>query len=162
MSGEIERRGNSPLTPAITSAVGIISLILAYTTHPSEDIEITLLSLGFILIVTGLLWAILCITQTLWHYHYLPTDSPMRNKTIYLSSEDSRYCSEMLGNGKTDTLKTLSSLPSSNSALRIVYSRDHSIALLQACRMETSQMEPSSPVVTLRGDNVVTIASLLQ
>ena len=162
MSGKIERRGNSPLTPAITFAVGIISLFLAYTSHPSEDIQITLLTLGFILTATGLVWAILCITQTLWHYHYMPTNSPMRDKTLYLSTEDFHYCSEMLESGNTDTLKSISPLPSSNSVLRIVYSRDHSIALLQTCRMETSQMEPSSPVVTLRGDNVATIASLLQ
>lgn len=162
LSGKIERRGNSPLVPALIAITGITILIMAYSSNPSEVIQTTLLTLGFILAATGLIWSILCLSKTLWHYLYLPTNSPMRNKTLYLSTEDFHYCSEMLESDNISTLKTLCPVPTSNSVLRIVYSRDRSIALLQTCRMETSQMEPSSPVVTITGDNVATIASLLR
>ena len=162
MSGKIERRGNSPLVPAITALAGISILILAYTSNTNEVIQTTLLTLGFIFTATGLIWSILCISKTLWHFHYLPTNSPMRDKTLYLSAEDFRYCSEMLESGNTDTLKTLCPVPTSNSVLRIIYSRDKNFALLQTGRMDTSQMEPSSPVVTLTGANVANIASLLR
>ena len=162
MTGKIERRGNSPLIPIITAVAGIAILILAFTSHPSETIQTTLLTIGFIATATGLIWSILCLSKTLWHYYYLPSSSPMRDKTLYLSPEDFRFCTEMLEKGTTDTLKTLCPVPSSNSVLRIVYSRDHSIALLQTGRMETSNLEPSSPIVTLTGIEVETLASLLR
>ena len=162
MAGKIERRSNSILVPVIVCAVGIISLILAYTAHPSDAFQIALLTLGFILSFTGLVWAILCVTHTLWHYHYLPTNSPMRDKTLYLSAEDFRYCSEVLNSNNTDSSKTLRPIPSSNSVLRIVYSRDMNFALLQSGHMDTSQIEPTSPVVTLSGSEVAGISSLLR
>lgn len=162
MSGKIERRSNSILVPVIVCAVGVICLVLAYTAHPSDALQITLLTLGFILSFTGLVWAILCATHTLWHYHYLPTNSPMRDRTLYLSAEDFRYCSEVLNSGKTDALKTLCPIPSSNSVLHIVYSRDMKFALLQSGHRDTSQMEPTSPVVTLTGNEVASISSLLR
>ena len=162
MTGKIERRGNSPLIPIITAVVGIVILILAYTRHLSETLQTTLLTIGFIATATGLVWAVLCLSKTLWHYYYLPSSSPMRDKTLYLSTEDFRFCTEMLEKGTINTLKTLCPIPSSNSVLHIVYSRDHSIALLQTGRMETSRLEPSSPVVTLTGIEVETLASLLR
>lgn len=162
MNGKIERRGNSLLIPAITTATGIVVLCLAFTAHLSDIIQTTLLTIGFILVPAGLIWVVLCLSKTLWHYYYLPTSSPMQSKTLYLSAEEFHNCNEMLENGNIKELKTLSLIPSSNVALCIIYSRDHSIALLQAGRMDTSRLEPTSPVVTLTGADVGNIVPLLR
>ena len=162
MTGKIVRRGNSAVIPLIITFVGIAALVPAYTVFTTDTVQSTLLSIGFIFVAVGLIWAVLCFANILWHYHYLPTSSPMQSKTLYLQTEDFHYCNEMLESGNTQALKTLFRVPSSNNVLCIIYSRDHSIALLQAGRMETSRLEPTSPVVTLTGDDAKNIVPLLR
>ncbi|MBQ9864665.1 MAG: hypothetical protein IJM33_04930 [Bacteroidales bacterium] len=161
MNGKIERRGNSPLAPIIITILGAALLLAAYTLHTSDTLQTTLLTLGFISAAVGVVWAVLCVTKTLWHYYYLPTASPMHDKTLYLSTEDFQFCTEALEKGDIKLLKTLSPVVSSNAVLRIVYSCDHSIALLQTGRMDTSRLETSSPVVTLMGEDLSAILSLI-
>ncbi|MBQ6068384.1 MAG: hypothetical protein IJK84_02680 [Bacteroidales bacterium] len=161
INGKIERRGNSPLTPIIITILGAALLIAAYTLHTSDTLQTTLLTLGFIFAAVGVVWTVLCVTKTLWHYYYLPTSSPMHDKTLYLSTEDFNYCTEALEKGDIKLLKTLSPVVSSNTVLRIIYSHDRSIALLQTGRMDTSRIEASSPVVTLMGEDLAVISSLI-
>ena len=161
MTGQIKRRGNSPLASIITTIIGIAILIITYTTHLNEVIQTTLLTIGTLFAVAGIIWCTLCLTKTLWHYHYLPGNTPMRDKTIYLSTADFRNCTEMLENGNTEALGTLRPTLSSNMVLRIIYSVDLNIALMQTCRMETAQQEPASPVKVLTGEEVRHISTLI-
>ncbi|MDY6372688.1 MAG: hypothetical protein SPL12_10410 [Bacteroidales bacterium] len=48
----------------------------------------------------------------------------------------------------------------SNAQLQILYSRDHSLALLQAGRLETGHFEPDTPVVQLSGSEFAALKEL--
>lgn len=161
LNDKIQRRGNAPLVPIAIALVGIAANVLALTANVSDIIQTTLLTVGFILAATGLIWTVLCFSKVLWHYEYLPTSSTMHDKNIYLSPDDYHLCTDMLENGYTDLLNTLIPVISSNTVLHIVYSSDRSIALLQTGRLETSRIETSSPVVVLTGDSAKKINTLL-
>lgn len=162
MNGKIERRGNSPLAPAIITVAGAAILLLTLTAHTFDSLQATLLSIGFLVCATGLLWVILCLSKTLWHYYYLTSSSPMRKKTIYLSAEEYHRCTEMLTDGHPEDIASIRPVPSSNNVLHLVYSRDLGLVLLQTGRMDTSRLEPNSQVVALTGSDATTIAPLLR
>ncbi len=161
LNDKIQRRGNSPLIPVILAVAGIATLVAAYTAGMADTVQTTLLTIGFILATVGVVWAVLCFANVLWHYQYLPSSSPMRDTNIYLSSDDFRAVTDMLEKGHTDLPSTLSPVISSNTVLHIVYSRDMSIALLQTGRLETSRLEPASPVVVLTGADTNNISALI-
>lgn len=154
MQDSVSRRGNSPLSPIVFFAAGVVALCVAYSAHLDDSLQTALLSIGFIIAVFGLIWAILCFSKILWHYYYIPSKCKMKRQVIYLSADDFRRCSDALNANDISALAALHPVVSSNGELQTLVAADKSFALLQLGRQESSSFEPASPVVALKGYDV--------
>lgn len=160
MGDKIGRKAKSPLLGMLILAVGAALLVLLRTEVMPDALMATCLTLGIIALGVGLVLTAMCLTKAMWHYVYRPTRSAMRRRKRYLSLADYQHCLEAIGENRIESLATLLPVTSSNSALDLLYSRDHAIALLQAGRYDTGHFEPETPVVRLVGTEVATIQSL--
>lgn len=158
MSGEMERKGKSPMLWIILTLIGVAAIVACFARGLSDSMQTLLLTVGVIALGVGVVFSVLCFTKTLWHYKYLPTGSPVSIKTVYLNTDDYRRCREALAENRHDILNTLTPQISTNSGVTVVRSRDAALVLLQAGRYDTGVFEPESPVVRLQADEAKTFA----
>ena len=160
MSGKIARKAKSPLLGLLILAVGIALLVMLRMLPMGDSLMATCLTIGIIGTALGLIITAMCLTKALWHYVYTPTHSRMKQRKCYLSITDYQHCLDAIGNNNIGALGTLLPVTSSNSALSILYSRDHAVALLQAGRYDSGHFESETPVVRLVGTEVAAIEVL--
>ena len=160
MGDKIVRKAKSPLLGILILVIGIGLLALLRTQKMSDTLMSLCLTIGIIGTAIGLIITAMCLTKAISHYVYRPTNSRMRRRKCYLSANDYQHCLDCIGNNNHGALATLMPVVSSNSALDMLYSRDHAIALLQAMRDNSGHFEPESPVVRLVGTEVAAIEAL--
>ena len=160
MGDKIERKAKSPLLGLLILAVGIALLVLMRATPLSDALMSTCLTLGIIAVAVGIVLTAMCLTKALWHYVYIPTRSPMRECKCHLSSTDYQITLEALRDKRVGLLASLPAVVSSNSALSLLYSRDHTIVLLQAMRDNSGHFEPETPVVVVTGPDAANLQAL--
>lgn len=160
MGDKITRKAKSPFLGLLILAVGAALLVLLRMEVMPDALMATCLTLGIIGLGVGLVLTAMCLTKAMWHYVYLPTRSAMRRRKCYLSLTDYQHCLEAISENRTSALATLQAVTSTNSALDLLYSRDHAVALLQAGRYDTGHFEPETPVVRLVGTEVASIQLL--
>ena len=140
--------------------VGIGLLVLLRTQDMSDSLMASCLTCGIIALGVGIVITAMCITKALWHYVYKPTHSRMKACKCYLGSADYQLCLKALDTKDINALGSLTPITTANSALSLLYSKDHAIALLQAERYDSGHFEPETPVVSLYGDEVSRIMAL--
>ena len=160
MSDRIVRKAKSPLVGLLVMAVGIGLLVLLRTQRMSDTLSASCLTMGIIALAVGIVLTAMCLTKALWHYVYVPTKSSMRQHKCYLSIDDYKLGLEAIQSKNYAVLGALQSVTSSNSALNILYSRDFTVALLQAGRYDSNNLVPETPVVLLLGDEASQIKAL--
>ena len=160
MSDKIKRKAKSPLLGLLILAVGIVLLVLLRTQKMGDTLMTTCLTVGIIGTALGIIITAMCLTGAISHYVYKPTHSRMKQRKCYLSLDDYKLCIEAIGCNNLAALGALQPVVSSNSALNILYSRDHAIALLQAIRDNSGHFEPETPVLRLTGTEVTHIHAL--
>ena len=160
MGDKIKRKAKSPLMGLLILAVGIVLLVLLRTQKMGDSLMATCLTVGIIAVGVGIIITAMCLTGAISHYVYKPTHSRMKQRKCYLSLEDYKLCIEAIGNNNLAALGALQPVTSSNSALNILYSRDHAVALLQAIRDNSGHFEPETPVIRLTGTEVTHIQAL--
>ena len=124
MSGIIARKRNSPLPAVLVLVVGVGMLVLMSAARMGDILSATCLTVGLI----G------------------PTRSRMREKKVYLGGDDYRDIVEAINNGDFQKLADLSPVVSSNSAVRLLASRDGECVLVQAVRDQNGHFEPETEV----------------
>ena len=160
LGDKVTRKAKSPLLGALILAIGIGLLVLLRTQKMGDTLMTLCLTVGIISLGIGLILTAMCLTKALWHYVYKPTHSRMKQRKCYLSVADYQHCLEAIGDNNISALGTLLPVTSSNSALSLLYSRDHAIALLQAGRYDSGHFEPETPVICLIGTEVTHIRAL--
>lgn len=160
MSDKIKRKAKTPLLGLLILAVGIFLLVMLRTQKMDDTLMMLCLTVGIIALGVGIIITAICLTGAISHYVYKPTHSRMKQRKCYLSLDDYKLCIEAIGCNNLTTLGALHPVTSSNSALNILYSRDHAIALLQAIRDNSGHFEPETPVIRLTGSEVTHIQSL--
>lgn len=151
MSDKIARKAMSPLLGILILAIGITMLVMLRTLPMDDVLMSTCLTLGIIALCVGIVLTALCLTKTLWHYVYFPTHSRMKQCKYYLSNTDYQITLEAIRDKKLNLLASLPPIVSSNSALDILYSRDLSIALVQAGRYDSGHFEPETAPMQVSG-----------
>ena len=162
MQGKIERRANSPFWGIILFVAGIALVVLAFVIKMGDSVQTALLSVGVMSTLVGAIIAVLCVTKSLWHYHYLPSNSAMMQCRNYLSASDYQLAVDALRQGRLEALSAIHPVTSSNSVLHIVASKDGALALVQAGRLDSGEMEPGTEVITLSGTELPMLADLLK
>ena len=160
MGDEITRKAKSPLLGLLILAVGIGMLVLLRTQTMGDALMTACLTVGILALAVGIVMTAMCLTKAVWHYVYKPTRSRMRWRKCYLVGDDYRRCVDAINVADAKTLATLKPDTNSNSSLRILYSRDHAVALLQAGRDDSGHFEPETPVLRLSGSEVTWIETL--
>ncbi len=160
MSDKIVRKAKSPLLGLLIMAIGVCLLVLLASKKMDDALMTSCLTLGIISLGVGIVITAMCFTKAIWHYVYKPTFSNMRRRKCYLSIGDYQHCLECINGNNISALATLLPINSSNTALDLLYSRDHAIVLLQAIRDNSGHFEPDSPVVCLTGTEVNAVQML--
>lgn len=160
MSNLIIRKRNSPIGTLLVLIVGIGALVLLRTVTMSDSLSATCLSVGLIATVLGLILMGMNLTGALSHYVYLPTQSRMRGKIVYVSNGDYPYLVEALTEGNMKPLSTLRSVVSSNSVIRFFTSTDGKCMLVQALRDQSGHLEPDTEVRYLSGGSAAELIHL--
>lgn len=162
MSGKITRKKNSPLPSMLVLVIGVGLLVLLRTATMSDTLTTSCLTIGIICTALGLVLTAMNITGAMSHYVYLPTHSSMHEKKVYVSTEDYSLVVDAIENRNQRSLALLRPVVSSNSALRILASRDGDCALLQAGRYDTGHFEPETEVCLLTGTSAAAIQYLVR
>ena len=160
MGDKIKRKAQSPLLGLLVMAVGIGLLVLLRTQTMGDALMTSCLTVGILSLAVGIVITAMCLTKAIWHYVYKPTHSRMRWRKCYLGGDDYHRCVDAINAGDTKVLATLMPDSNSNSSLRILYSSDHALALLQAGRDDSGHFEPETPVICLAGTDVTRIQAL--
>lgn len=160
MGDKIVRKAKSPLLGLLLLGVGIGLVVLLSAVQMGDALQAACLTFSIIGSALGIILTAMCLTKTLWRYVYLPTRSKMRQCTCYLSNTDYQITLEAIRDKRLNLLASLPPVVSSNSALSILYSHDHAVALLQAGRYDSGHFEPETPVVCLTGTEVTHIQAL--
>ncbi len=160
MGDKIKRKAKSPLLGLLILAVGIVLLVLLLTQKMDDTLMTLCLTVGIIALGVGIIITAMCLTGAISHYVYKPTHSRMKQRKCYLNLDDYKLCIEAIGCNNLAVLGALQPITSSNSAINILYSRDHAVALLQAIRDNSGHFEPETPVIRLDGTEVAVIEVL--
>ena len=120
MPGKIARKRNSPFLALLVLAVGIGMWALLCTVKMEDSLSATCLTLGLICTVLGLILTAMNLSVALTHFVYLPTHSRMREKKVYIISDDYKDVVEAVNNGNLQSLATMRPVVSSISAIRIL------------------------------------------
>ena len=160
MSDKIKRKAKSPLLGLLILAVGIFLLVMLRTQKMGDALMASCLTVGIIGTALGIIITAMCLTGAISHYVYKPTHSRMKQRKCYLGPDDYKLCIEAIGSNNLAALGALQPVVSPNSALNILYSRDHAIALLQAIRDNSGHFEPETPVTRLTGTEVNAVQKL--
>ena len=160
MIGKIDRRKDFPVAGLALLAIGAVMMVLMVNTHDADSLQTLLLTAGMICIAVGLLLTVMHLSGAIRHYRYIATGSRMKERKVYLDVADYRTAVDALASGHKTELGSLKPVVSSNSALRVLRSRDGAVALVQAGRYDTGHCEVETPVTTLVGTEVAAIEAL--
>ena len=160
MGGKIERKRNSIVVPLTVLAVGVGLIVLLTQTHLSDALSSTCLTVGLIATALGIILTAMNLSGALCHYRYVSTGSRMKDHKVYLTADDYRKALDAMKEDQMAELSALHPVNSSNCALRILASRDGSIALVQPMRDESGHLAADAPVRCLVGTEVAHIKTL--
>lgn len=160
MVGKIERKKNFPLLGLVLLAAGVAMLMLMAGIKNADSLQTFLLTAGMICVAVWFLLTAMGLSGALFHYRYAATGSRIKEHKVYLSPEDYRVAYDALTTGATGDLATVKPVVSSNCALRVLRSKDGSIALVQGGRYDTGHFEAETPVKVLVGTEVAAIEAL--
>ncbi|MBP5535507.1 MAG: hypothetical protein J6X62_01805 [Bacteroidales bacterium] len=162
MSGKITRKRNSPLPSLLVLAVGIGLLTLLRLAEMGDSLMSTCLTVGMIATVLGVILTGMSLSGAMSHYVYLPTDSRMREKKVYIDGNSYKDAAAAIAKGNAQELSALQPVATSNYALNIVASRDGACALVQAERYDAGHFEPDSDVRPFIGPSAAVILQLIK
>lgn len=162
MDGKLVRKGKNPLLWIVLALVGIALIVVCFSVRLDDSLQTLLLTLGAIATLVGIVLSALCLSKTLWTYCYLPTHSWVKNRTVYLSSADYGVCREALANQHFDAIGKLQPQVSTNLGIKLLWSTDGAIALMQAGRFDIGPFEPETEVVRIEGADIGKLQSLLK
>ena len=151
MAGKIARKRNSPFIALLVLAVGLGMWGLLCTVNMEDSLSATCLTVALVCTALGLILTGMSLSGALTHFVYLPTHSRMREKKVYISGDDYKDVVEAVNNGNLQSLATMRPVVSSNSAIRILASRDGECVLVQAIRDQSGHFEPETEVHILTG-----------
>ncbi len=161
-SDKISRKRNSPIVALLILVVGIAMLVLLRTVRMDDTLSATCLTVGIIATAIGVILTAMNFSGAMTHYVYLPTYSRMRDKNVYVSSDDYKSISQAVNDGNLQPLTGIRPLVSSNSALRVLASNDGECVIVQALRDQGGHFEPETNVYVFSGTSAAALLYLVK
>ncbi len=146
---QIAKRYQNPWTHIAVLVCGVTLIVLGRTVHGHDSLQMTLLSIGIIAAIVGIILLVICCNAN--RYMYLPTHSHMKLHHFYINNVDRHLVKEMLATKNIEGIKEVKPEMSTNTMLDVMISADGCFALLQV-QEYSSYFEPTTPVCVLTGD----------
>ncbi len=160
MNNKIACRTNNPTVYFATLAAGVTLLVSLKFVHTGDSLQMVMLTGGLVLLAIGLVLTAMWLSGALWHYIWLPTRSRMKEMRIYMPQDKYATLVEGLKRGDKHILEDTTPAGDGNSVVRILYSRDRTIAIVQACHEEGNHLEPDTTPLCFNGDEPLFIKAI--
>ena len=159
---DIALRKKSPIAAVGLTVIGIALAVLGSTKVIGNDIlEMTVLSIGVIIAVYGLIKLVLVCQKDAVDYVYASTQKKLKAHKIYINAADRLKMDKCIENNDFSKMKTMGKENSSNNMLHIFATEDGGIAVLQLLEYVPHFFEPASAVVVVRGGEARNIVEFI-
>ena len=150
-----------PTKGIVCLVIGVLLLVLCFAACKGDALKMTLLSLGAILAVAGLIWVAVCCGKDNGKIIYLPTGACMKSCKRYLDANDVMTCRNAVEQGDLSSLESVRFAASSNAQIHVMISKDDACALVQVLEYVPHDFMPSTRVWELSGADVSRIRAWL-
>lgn len=159
---DIVLKKKSPIAAVGLTVIGVALAVFGSTKLIGNDIlEMTVLSIGVIIAVYGLIKLVLVCQKDAVDYMYAPTQKKLKPHKIYINASDRLKIDKCIESNDFSEMKTMSKETSSNNMLHIFATEDGGIAILQLLEYVPHFFEPASPVVVVRGGEARNIVEFI-
>lgn len=159
---DIVLKKKSPIAAVGLTVIGVALAVFGSTKLIGNDIlEMTVLSIGVIIAVYGLIKLVLVCQKDAVDYMYAPTQKKLKPHKIYINANDRLKIDKCIESNDFSEMKTMSKETSSNNMLHIFATEDGGIAVLQLLEYVPHFFEPASPVVVVRGGEARNIVEFI-
>lgn len=149
---DIALKKKSPIASIGLTVIGIALAVLGSTKVIGNDIvEMTVLSIGTIVAVFGIIKLVLVCQKDAVDYVYAPTQKKLKPHKIYINAADRLKMDKCIESNDFSKIKTMGKENSSNNMLHVYAAEDGEIVVLQLLEYVPHFFEPASAVVVVRG-----------
>ena len=149
---DIVLKKKSPIAAVGLTVIGVALAVFGSTKLIGNDIlEMTVLSIGVIIAVYGLIKLVLVCQKDAVDYMYAPTQKKLKPHKIYINASDRLKIDKCMESNDFSEMKTMSKETTSNNMLHIFATEDGGIAVLQLLEYVPHFFQPASAVVVVRG-----------
>ena len=149
---DIVSQKKSPVAAIGLTVVGVALAVLGSTKIIGSDIlGMTVLSIGAIIAVCGLIKLVLVCQKDAVDYVYAPTQKKLKPHKIYINANDRLKMDKCIESNDFSKIKTMGKENSSNNMLHVYAAEDGEIVVLQLLEYVPHFFEPASAVVVVRG-----------
>ena len=149
---DIVSQKKSPVAAVGLTVVGVALAVLGSTKIIGSDIlGMTVLSIGAIIAVCGLIKLVLVCQKDAVDYMYAPTKKKLKPHKIYINATDRLKMDKCIQTNNISKMKNIGKENSSNNMLHIFAAEDGEIAVLQLLEYVPHFFQPASAVVVVRG-----------
>lgn len=152
MNDKIARRKKSPVAYLTLLIIGIGSLVSLKHLPANDSLQMAVLTVGIIALAVGVVLTAMWLSGALWHYTWLPSHSKMKEKRLYLDSNDYAKAVDGLARGDKHIFEKIGLSNNGNSLVRILYSHDRAVAVVQACHEDGAHLEPDTSPLCFTGE----------
>lgn len=150
---DIVLKKKSPAGALGLTVAGVALAVLGSTKLIGNDIlGMTILSIGAIVAIYGLIKLVLVCQKDAVNYIYAPTQKKLKPHKIYINAADRLKMDKCIETNDFSKMKTIRKENSSNHMVRWYGTDDGEIAVCQVLEYIPHTFEPASPVVLLRGN----------
>ena len=149
---DIVLQKKSPVAAVGLTVVGVALAVLGSTKIIGSDIlGMTVLSIGAIIAVCGLIKLVLVCQKDAVDYMYAPTKKKLKPHKVYINANDRLMMDKCIETNNFSKMKNIGKENSSNNMLHIFAAEDGEIAVLQLLEYVPHFFQPASAVVVVRG-----------
>ena len=150
---DIVSQKKSPVAAVGLTVVGVALFVLGSTKIIGSDIlGMTVLSIGAIIAVCGLIKLVLVCQKDAVDYMYAPTKKKLKPHKVYINANDRLMMDKCIETNNFSKMKNIGKENSSNNMLHIFAAEDGEIAVLQLLEYVPHFFQPASAVVVVRGN----------
>ena len=152
----------SPLQAIVITLIGIALLILGIVAVNNETVALLLVVAGIALIISGIVMIAFAMGKNSFDYTYEPTGKKLKTHKIYLNDQDARTFTAYIHANDFKKVNQLKKSMDTGHMLECMGTADGEIFVFQLSQYVPHSYVPSSPVITLRGDDAKAMLELMK
>lgn len=152
----------SPLQAIVITLIGIALLILGIVAVNNETVALLLVVAGIALTISGIVMIGINTGKNAFDYVYEPTGKKMKKYKIYLNEHDARTFVSCINTNDYKKINQLKKSMDTKHMLECMGTNDGEIFVFQLSDYVPHSYIPSSPVITLQGNDAKAMLELVK